>query len=108
MEYQRIHHLLDKYWECATSVEEERELRQFFTSGAIPPELLPYKGWFVSHEAESLSPLGADFDERILARIGREKRLRRCRYVRYGLVCLLFLCAAMVFLFWLIPSFFPF
>ena len=39
-------------------VEEERELRRFFSSAVIPPDLLPYKAWFVSHEAEALPPLG--------------------------------------------------
>lgn len=53
MDYQRINKLLDKYWECATSVEEERELRRFFSSAVIPPDLLPYKAWFVSHEADA-------------------------------------------------------
>ena len=69
MDYQRINKLLDKYWECATSVEEERELRRFFSSAVIPPDLLPYKAWFVSHEAETLPPLGKDFDARILEHI---------------------------------------
>ena len=55
MDYQRINKLLDKYWECATSVEEERELRQFFSSAVVPPDLLPYKAWFVSHEASEMT-----------------------------------------------------
>lgn len=75
MDYQRINKLLDKYWECATSVEEERELRHFFSSDTIPPEFLPYKAWFVSHEAETLPPLGQAFDARILEHISREKKL---------------------------------
>ena len=55
---QRINKLLDKYWECATSVEEERELRRFFSSAVIPPDLLPYKAWFVSHEPRHCLPWG--------------------------------------------------
>ncbi|WP_297909759.1 hypothetical protein [uncultured Parabacteroides sp.] len=75
MDYQRINKLLDKYWECATSVEEERELRRFFSSAVLPPDLLPYKAWFVSHEAETLPPLGQDFDARILEHISEDRRL---------------------------------
>ena len=75
MDYQRINKLLDKYWECATSVEEERELRRFFSSAVIPPDLLPYKAWFVSHEAETLPPLGKDFDARILEHISEDRKL---------------------------------
>ena len=75
MDYQRINKLLDKYWECATSVEEERELRQFFSSAVVPPDLLPYKAWFVSHEAEALPPLGKEFDARILEHISEDRKL---------------------------------
>ena len=75
MDYQRINKLLDKYWECATSVEEERELRQFFSSAVVPPDLLPYKTWFVSHEAEALPPLGKEFDARILEHISEDRKL---------------------------------
>jgi len=81
MDSERINKLLDKYWECSTSVEEERELRLFFTTSVIPPELLPYKAWFVSPEAEGLKPLGDDFDHHILVEIDREKRRSRNRSI---------------------------
>lgn len=108
MEYQRIYQLLDKYWECATSVEEERELRDFFTSGPIPSELLPYKAWFVSYEAETLSPLGPEFDNRVLRQIERKKRSDRRRFVCNGLSLILLLSAVAVLIFWFIPLLFPF
>lgn len=108
MEYRRIHQLLDKYWECATSVEEERELRQFFTAGTIPPELLPYKAWFISHEAESLSPLGHDFDSRVLRQIEKEKRSYLRRRLLWGMAILLLLSMAAALIIYLEPSFFPF
>lgn len=108
MEYQRIHQLLDKYWECATSVEEERELRDFFTSGPIPSELLPYKAWFVSYEAETLSPLGPEFDNRVLRQIERKKWSDRRRFVRNGLALILLLSAVVAFIFWFFALLFPF
>lgn len=99
MDYGRMNTLLDKYWECATSVEEERELRRFFTTEVVPPELQPYKGWFVSGEAEDLSPLGSEFDRQILERIAGEKRWYRHRYLTYCSGLLLFLLSALLLIF---------
>ena len=47
----------------------------FSPSAVIPPDLLPYKAWFVSHEAETLPPLGKDFDARILEHISEDRKL---------------------------------
>ncbi|WP_075559746.1 hypothetical protein [Parabacteroides timonensis] len=79
MDYNRIKILLDKYWECATTIEEERELRHFFSAETLPPELRPYKAWFLTPEAETLPPLGKEFDLKVLQRIAREKRQRHLR-----------------------------
>lgn len=79
MDYSRIKILLEKYWECATTIEEERELRHFFSAELLPPELSPYKAWFLTPEAETLPPLGKEFDLKVLQRIAKEKRQRRLR-----------------------------
>lgn len=100
MEYQYINKLLDKYWECGTTVEEERELRKFFAAAIVPPDLLPYKSWFVSAEAEMLNPLGDRFDEQVLIHIDQLKRRRRQQSITrclsigslFFVLVLLFLC----------------
>lgn len=85
MDKEQINRLLDKYWACATSVEEERELRYFFSSGRpVPPELRPFEAWFRSAEAETLSPLGPDFDCQVLVRIRRRQKSRYRIYKRIG------------------------
>lgn len=85
MENERMNELLDKYWACATSVEEERELRRFFSSAEeVPPALRPYQAWFRSPEAESLSPLGPDFDRQVWAAIRRQEQSRWRAYRRIG------------------------
>lgn len=95
MDYNRITSLLDKYWECATTIEEERELRHFFSSDVLPLELCPYKAWFLTPEAETLPPLGKEFDLKVLQQITREKKLRRLRlfysFSALGLVILVLL-----------------
>lgn len=38
MDSKRIEELLKKYWECETSLEEEQELRTYFSGSAIPEQ----------------------------------------------------------------------
>lgn len=90
-EYEQIRILLDKYWRCATTIEEERELRRFFSGSRIPPEWEPYRAWFRSEQAEYLPPLGPEFDRRVMASIRQEKRRAYHRRLLYGGGFLLFL-----------------
>lgn len=41
MDYKYIEQLLERYWECETSLEEENILRTFFSQDNIPGDL-PY------------------------------------------------------------------
>lgn len=43
MDYKDIEQLLERYWQCETSVEEESVLRDFFTKEEVPAHLLRYK-----------------------------------------------------------------
>lgn len=104
MDYSRITSLLDKYWECATTIEEERELRQFFSGEMLPPELCPYKAWFLTPEAETLPPLGKEFDLKVLQRIAREKKLRHLRLF-YSFMGLVTFIVILLFLLLLTSSF---
>jgi hypothetical protein len=38
MESKRIEELLNRYWNCETSLEEEAQLREYFQGGTIPEE----------------------------------------------------------------------
>ena len=102
-DYTRIHFLLDKYWRCKTSVEEERELRHFFAEGnVIPPELRPYEAWFRKPNAEELPPLGEAFDRKLLEQVTSSRKSCRCRIIRNLLVVvmllgLLILCLSVIF-----------
>lgn len=80
-DFNRIYALLEKYLECSTSIDDERELRYFFMSNDVPPDLRPYKIWFLSQGAEDLYPLGSDFDQQVLEKIRNEKRRQYCRYI---------------------------
>ena len=71
MDYKDIEQLLERYWACDTSVEEEQILRAFFRQKEIPAHLLPYKNLFAYEDAAQEVTLGKDFDERILAQVER-------------------------------------
>ena len=70
MDYKYIEQLLKRYWQCETSVEEEAQLRAFFTqSSDIPAHLLRYKELFAYEQLQQEVRLGEDFDARVLAEV---------------------------------------
>lgn len=74
MNYKYIEQLLERYFQCETSLEEERILRTFFSQSDVPVALLPYRELFAYEQSEPLEDtLGDDFDERILAIIDEEE-----------------------------------
>ena len=77
MDYRYIRQLLERYWKCETTLEEEKILRTFFGQKDVPADLLPYRDLF-AYEAEEVKAdvLGDDFDEKILSLIGEEEKPR--------------------------------
>ena len=69
MDYKYIEQLLERYWECETSLEEEQILRSFFNQKDVPARLLQYKEVFSFTEADKENRLGDDFDARMLAMV---------------------------------------
>ncbi len=69
MDYKYIEQLLERYWQCETSVEEERILRAFFQQKEVPAHLLPYKELFVYQQQAKEMKLSDDFDAKLLAKI---------------------------------------
>jgi hypothetical protein len=77
MDYKNIEQLLEKYWQCQTTLEEESLLRDFFTnSEVIPAHLLPYKSLFVYQAEQKEQTLGDDFDARVLAQIDEKPAVK--------------------------------
>ena len=70
MDYKYIEQLLERYFECQTTLEEEKILRAFFCQEDIPASLLMYKDMFCyeSMEVEN-DVLGDDFDAKVLSQI---------------------------------------
>ncbi len=70
MDYKYIEQLLERYWNCETSIEEEQILRTFFRQKEIPAHLLRYRPLFAYVEKEHEVGLGKEFDEQVLAKTG--------------------------------------
>ena len=72
MDYKYIEQLLERYWECETTLQEEAILRAFFSQPEMPevPESIrKYRALFVC-ETQKEEALGEDFDARILEMTG--------------------------------------
>ena len=71
--YQYIEQLLDRYWKCETTLEEEQILRSFFSQVDVPASLKPYATLF-AYEAtqQHETTLGSDFEQRIMDAIESE------------------------------------
>lgn len=70
MDYKYIELLLERYWDCETSVEEERILRTFFQQEELPEHLSCYREVFSAQDDVQQAHLGEDFDKRVKEAIG--------------------------------------
>ncbi len=74
MDYTYIEQLLDKYFECETSREEEQILRAFFAQETVPVRLLAYRQLFTeAARSKAEDTLGSDFDAKVLNAINAEQ-----------------------------------
>lgn len=78
MDYKEIEQLLQRYWACETSLEEEARLRSFFNGNEVPRHLLRYKDLFAYQKQQGTESLGHAFDERLLSMLD-EPRVVKAR-----------------------------
>lgn len=74
MDYKYIEQLLERYWECQTSAEEESILRAFFQQKDMPTHLARYQSLFEYEEQQTTEGLGTDFEARVLKVVGLEEQ----------------------------------
>lgn len=73
MDYKYIEQLMERYWRCETSLQEEEILRSFFSQEDVPANLLPYKELFSYEQTEKATEiLGEDFDKKILGMVNED------------------------------------
>jgi len=61
MELHKIKQQLDKYFEGQTSLQEEKELKHYFSSPNVASELLPYRNTFVYFSQEKTTQSSKKF-----------------------------------------------
>lgn len=82
MDYKYIEQLLERYWRCETTLQEEEILRTFFSQENIPANLMRYKDLFCYEKSEPQDDvLGEDFDAKILAKV-ESQRTVKARVIR--------------------------
>ncbi|MFZ6011511.1 MAG: hypothetical protein ACOYXT_14270 [Bacteroidota bacterium] len=70
MDSKRIDELLNKYWNCETSLEEEQQLREYFRGQDIPESLKETAAlfrYFDDHKKKSLNDVS--FDRQVLEKV---------------------------------------
>ena len=77
MDYKYIEQLLERYWNCETTLEEEQILRMFFSQKDVPVSLLAYKDLFTyCATSKKDDTLGDSFDKRMLALINEPQPVK--------------------------------
>ncbi|MEO1514952.1 MAG: hypothetical protein AAFV95_08060 [Bacteroidota bacterium] len=77
MDYDLIKALLEKYWAGESSLEEERQLKQYFSQADIAPELKPFQSVFQLFAQEASPSLDEDFDRRLEQRLHQQAKTVR-------------------------------
>jgi hypothetical protein len=72
MQNEYIDRLLQRYWNCETTVAEEQELRDFFSREDLPEAWQPYAPLFAYVRDEQAVTLSDGFDDRLKAAMDKE------------------------------------
>lgn len=74
MDSDKIDALLNKYWNCETSLEEEQQLREYFKNGNIPEQQKETAALFRYFELQKKKSVSdVSFDTQILAKMQPKK-----------------------------------
>ncbi|MDR0332043.1 MAG: hypothetical protein LBI15_01105 [Dysgonamonadaceae bacterium] len=74
-DYRHIDEMLNRYWQCETSVKEEKTLQDFFLNEQnIPPHLIQYQSLFEYRSEKQAEKLSDDFDKKILNQINPKRK----------------------------------
>jgi len=86
MDSKRIEELLSKYWNCETSLEEEKMLRDFLTGQDVPEQFKEVSLLFQYFDTQKQQALGEPlFDRQTLARIKGSAKSRTLQWVHSSL-----------------------
>lgn len=97
MDYKYINQLLERYWRCETTLEEEQILRSFFSQTDVPEDLRKYRTLFLYEQTQPKTcHLGEDFDERMMSLIAEPAKVKARRITMRERLAPLYKAAAVV------------
>ncbi len=87
MDSKHIEQLLEKYWNCETSLEEEQQLRAYFRGDDIPGPLKEAAALFRYFEQQKQLPLADHgFEAKVISKIQRERPEGKVVKMTYNMV----------------------
>jgi low affinity Fe/Cu permease len=69
MDSKRIEELLQKYWDCETSLEEEQQLHEYFRNEHVPEKLKETAGLFHYFGQQKGKSVNEQFDKTVLGQL---------------------------------------
>ncbi len=70
MDSKRLEILLNRYWSCVSTLEEEKELRDYFNNNEVSEDMLEIATLFRYYESEKkIEELDGSFDSSIIEKI---------------------------------------
>jgi hypothetical protein len=104
MDLNRVEILLERYWNCVSTVEEENELKLLFNSNDVPDELKESAALFKYFEQQKQATLNEKFNEEIIEKIKLQQsptviKINRGlqNYMRVAAAVLVILAASFIF-----------
>ena len=73
MDSKKLEELLQKYWDCETSLEEEQQLREYFKGNAIPEQGKEAAALFNYFEQQKNNSVNEQFDKSLLGQLKKPK-----------------------------------
>lgn len=84
MDLHELDQLLEKYWKCETSLEEEQQLRTYFQSGEIPQGKKAHAELFRYFELEKGKSLENNFENNVTKKLGERHRGKIVSMANFG------------------------
>lgn len=76
MDSKSIEQLIERYWRCETSLDDEKRLKEYFAGNEIAPHLMRYKSLFAYQTMQLEEGLDSRFDEKVLNAITEPMTVR--------------------------------
>ena len=104
MDLNRVEILLERYWNCVSTVEEEKELKALLNSNDLPDNLKDSAALFRYFELQRQASLDEKFDEQIVEKIKHQQSpiVRKLNsnfqnYMKVAAAILVILAASFIF-----------